>query len=102
MKSLLTSVLVPAVVGNPSYEVYSCNNKVTRVSTDREIHFVQKYKKTFFQQPVISFRISADYFENNLNDPNNDYTFNNGYYERTVEESDLDFAFGENDRESLI
>ena len=58
--------------------------------------------KTFFQHPAISFRISAEYFENNLNDPNNDYTFTNGYYERTVEESDLDFAFGENDRESTI
>ena len=50
----------------------------------------------------MSFRISQDYFENNLSDPNNDYTLNNGYYERTVEESDLDFAFGENDRELTL
>ena len=56
----------------------------------------------FFQRPAISFRISQDYFENNLSDPNNDYTLNNGYYERTVEESDLDFAFGENDRELTL
>ena len=47
----------------------------------------------------MSFRIAQDYFENNLNDPNNDYSLNNGFYERTIEEADLDFAFGDsNDR----
>ena len=47
----------------------------------------------------MSFRIAQDYFENNLNDPNNDYSLNNGFYERTIEEADLDFTFGDsNDR----
>ena len=47
----------------------------------------------------MSFRIAQDYFENNLDDPNNDYTLNNGFYERTIEEADLDFALDDsNDR----
>ena len=51
------------------------------------------------KRPALSFRIAQDYFENNFNDPNNDYTLNNGFYERTIEEADLDFAFGDsNDR----
>ena len=51
------------------------------------------------QRPALAFRIAQDYFENNLDDPNNDYTLNNGFYERTIEEADLDFAFGDsNDR----
>ena len=45
------------------------------------------------QRPALAFRIAQDYFENNLDDPNNDYTLNNGFYERTIEEADLDFAF---------
>ena len=40
MKSVLTSVLIPAALGNQSYEVYSFNNEVTRISTDRQIQFV--------------------------------------------------------------
>ena len=42
LKSVLFSLLVPAVVGNQSYEVYSCNNEATGVSTDREKYFIMK------------------------------------------------------------
>ena len=53
------------------------------------------------QRPALSFRISQEYFENNLSDPNNDFTFENGFYERTVDEADLEFSFeDENDRKS--
>ena len=55
--------------------------------------------KTIIKRPELSFRISQDYFENNLSNSNDEYTLNNGFYERTIVESDLDFAFGEsNDR----
>lgn len=51
-----------------------------------------------FQRPALSVRFSQDYFDNNIDDPNDDFVLNGGYYERTIEESDLDFQFGENDR----
>ena len=55
--------------------------------------------KIIIKRPELSFRISQDYFENNLSNSNDEYTLNNGFYERTIVESDLDFAFGEsNDR----
>ena len=51
-----------------------------------------------FQRPALSFRVSQDYYENNLNDQEG-FTFNNGYYEKTVEESELQLSFDEeNDR----
>ena len=55
MKSVLTSVLVSAVVGNQNFEVYSCNNDATRVRTDREIYFVQKHKFEFFSNQQYHF-----------------------------------------------
>ena len=52
-----------------------------------------------FQRPALSFRVSQFYYENNLSDQEG-FTFNNGYYEKTVEESELQLSFDEeNDRE---
>ena len=52
-----------------------------------------------FQRPALSFRVLQSYYENNLSDQEG-FTLNNGYYEKTIEESELQLSFDEeNDRE---
>ena len=99
MESLLASMVVSAISSNENYEVISCNHETSGVSREK---FIYVHGHVIVQRPALSFRIAQAYFENNLSNTNEDYTLNNGFYERSIEESDLDFAFDDsNDRKYI-
>ena len=43
--------------------------------------------------PAMSFKIAADYFQNNLSDQEDSFTLNGDFYERTVSGNDLALSF---------
>ena len=54
------------------------------------------------QRPALSFRVSQAYFESNLSNQNNLYLLENGFYERTIPEENLDFYFDAENERKLI
>ena len=42
-------------------------------------------------------KIDEDYFNNNLSENADNFVLENGQYERTISEADLEFAFGTTD-----
>ena len=55
-----------------------------------------------FQRPALSLKIAEDYFNNNLSGNEDDFHLENGYYERTIPETDLNLEFGTTDDGKLI
>ena len=50
-----------------------------------------------FKRPALTYQIAGDFFENNLSSQESDYSLENGYYTRTIDENDLTLTFGDND-----
>ena len=68
---------------------------------------ISTINKRYFKDrpPALSFKIAGDFFENNLSDETDSYTFNadTNFYERTVAASDLDLSFdSQSDGELLL
>ena len=77
-RNLLSALLLPLAKGDSNFEVTSCND-----------------------DGALSLRILQSYFENNLSGQEDDFTLNNGYYERTIAGSDLQMEFDEEDDRKL-
>ena len=50
-----------------------------------------------FQEPQLSFRIGEEYFQNNLRGRENEFTFENGFYRKTIVEDGLEIIMREDD-----
>ena len=50
-----------------------------------------------FKRPALTLKIDEDYFNNNLAENADNYDLENGQYERTIPEADLNFSFGTTD-----
>ena len=55
----------------------------------------------FVKEPAMSFKIEQQYFEDNVEDQNG-FTLNNGFYEKTLTDSQLDLIFDANGESKLI
>ena len=49
-----------------------------------------------FKRPALTLKIEEDYFENNLSGQDG-FNQDNGYYVKTINESDLEFEFSTTD-----
>ena len=56
------------------------------------------YKTVFIQAdapspPALTFKIEQNYFENNINDDENNFVLADGFYSRTIPQNELVLAF---------
>lgn len=60
------------------------------------------FKPFFIQEdtpspPALSFKIEQNYFENNINDDDNNFVLADGFYSRTIQQDGLVLAFDTTD-----
>ena len=47
--------------------------------------------------PALTFKIEQEYFENNINDDDDNFDFADGFYSRTIQQDELTLAFDDTD-----
>ena len=55
-----------------------------------------------FKEPQLSFRIGEEYFQNNLRGRESEFTFENGFYRKTIVEDGLEIIMREDDDSKYI
>ena len=84
------------------FEILSCNDenkesfkKITRILSNSWIWNFRKFPKI----PQLTYQIAESYFDNNefLSESKDDYQKKNGFYERSVNNSDLTIQFTDKD-----